>query len=85
MMNSSYIELRVTMGNQPDRDELEANYFAMCLLIPEEFILADLASVEFVPPFDFEDDPRIKLLAQRYKVSEQLMLFRLIDLGKMRI
>lgn len=73
------------MPEQPDRDELEANYFAMCLLIPEHMIESDLATEEFAPPFDFEEDQRIKILAKRYQVSEQLMLFRLIDLGKMKI
>lgn len=73
------------MTEQPNREELEANYFAMCLLIPEHMIESDLATEEFAPPFDFEEDERIKTLAQRYKVSQQLMLFRLIDLGKMKI
>ena len=72
-------------NQQPDRDEIEANYFAMCLLIPEQFINADLETKEFAPPFDIENDPRIISLAQRYRVSEQLMLFRLIDLGRMNI
>lgn len=70
---------------QPDRDEIEANYFAMCLLIPEQFISTDLETDEFAPPFDIENDPRIKLLARRYQVSEQLMLYRLFDLGYMKI
>lgn len=66
-------------------EELEANYFAMCLLIPESLLNDDLESDEFAPPFDIESDKRIEELAKRYKVSAQLMTYRLIDMGKIKL
>ena len=64
-----------------DRDEHEANYFAVCLLMPEAMIERDMATPEFAPPYDYENDPRIGTLAKRYQVSKQLMILRLIELG----
>lgn len=65
-----------------DKDiEREASYFAMCLLIPEHFLKADLDTPEFAPPFDAEEDERIAALAKRYRVSLQLMIMRLSELG----
>ena len=61
-----------------EREEAEANYFAMCLLIPEDMIRKDL---EGESGFDIVDDPRIKNLARRDGVSIQTMIIRLADLG----
>lgn len=61
--------------------EREANYFALCLLVPERFLRTDL---EGQPPFDVESDVRIIELAKRYDVSVQLMILRLVELGYLR-
>lgn len=52
--------------------DLEANRFAMELLIPYDLIIEDLAE-----GFDLEDEKRVKELAKKYKVSVQCMAFRI--------
>jgi len=61
--------------------EQEANYFAMCLLMPEDWLRADLKGKMF---FDTESDPAISVLAKRYQVSEQLMIIRLVQIGVLK-
>lgn len=58
-------------------EELEANVFAMELLMPEEFLRRDLTELGSI---DVCDDANIRKLAKRYEVSEQLMTFRIADL-----
>jgi Zn-dependent peptidase ImmA (M78 family) len=58
--------------------EEEANLFAMCLLIPEDFIRLDMAKIG---PLNLDEDARIAKLAVRYGVSLQLMVNRLTRLG----
>jgi Zn-dependent peptidase ImmA (M78 family) len=62
-------------------EEREANYFAMCLLMPEEWLRADL---EKIGGIDIEDEAAIKKLAARYKVSTTLMVLRIGQIGAMR-
>ena len=64
----------VLMDDHPN--EREANYFAMCLLIPEDMIQADCKGL-----FIELHGTQIKDLAERYQVSELLMTLRLADLG----
>lgn len=52
----------------------EANAFAMELLMPRKFMLADLAKMGGV---DIEDDQKIDQLAKRYRVSRQVMTLRI--------
>lgn len=54
--------------------EREANAFAMELLIPRKFLLADL---EKFGGFDIEDSDAIVKLAKRCGVSVQIMTLRL--------
>lgn len=58
-------------------DEIEANYFAAELLIPEKFLADDLKGISL----DVEDDELISKLALRYKVSPQALNYRLVNLG----
>ena len=62
-----------------EQEEREANYFAMCLLIPEAMLRADLAEM-FPGGVDVVNND-IERLADRYKVSRELMTLRLADLG----
>ena len=62
-----------------EEDESEANYFAMCLLMPREWLLADLRKLGSI---DVCDDPNIRKLAKKYGVAEQLMAIRIADLLK---
>lgn len=66
-----------------DRDEREANLFAAELLMPKHFIEADLASVDKMDLVG--DDVFIEKLARRYGVSSQAMVFRLANLGFIRL
>jgi len=61
-----------------DLEEMEANFFAAELLVPETFIRKDLAQIRTL---DIEDEESIKKLARRYGVSPQTLLFRLARLG----
>lgn len=63
--------------------ELEANRFAMCLLIPEHFLRQDLEEMG-ITAIDYVQDENIAKLAKRYQVSKQLMILRFIDLGLMQ-
>jgi len=56
--------------------EREANYFAMCLLIPEQMIKEDCKNLVIMLHGN-----QIKELAERYQVSELLMTLRLQELG----
>jgi hypothetical protein len=46
--------------------------------MPAEFIARDLCDAD---PFDLEHDDRIKIMAHRYGVTEQMMAARLCNLG----
>jgi Zn-dependent peptidase ImmA (M78 family) len=60
-----------------DRDEVAANHYAASLLMPKEMIERDLDGRRI----DIEDDDFVRELADRYKVSQQAMTFRLANLG----
>ena len=56
--------------------EKEANYFARCLLMPREFVLADLKAQGGV---DLCEDSQVKKLAVKYGVSVSLMALRIYE------
>jgi Zn-dependent peptidase ImmA (M78 family) len=60
-----------------DPEEIEANTFAAELLMPEHMLEHDLQQHSV----DWEDDEFLRSLAERYKVSVQALIFRLINLG----
>ncbi len=55
----------------------EANYFAMCLLMPEQFVREELKKKEF----NLMDDKAITELAKRFQVPVTVMTVRLIQLN----
>lgn len=59
-----------------DSREIEANRFAAALLMPQDFLGADLAGTNL--PLSTDE---IQRLARRYYVSQQAMTFRLMNLG----
>ncbi len=65
-----------------DAEEREANLFAAELLMPREFIAKD---IEAACQVDLVDDKFVKGLARRYRVSSQALLFRLANLGYVRL
>jgi Zn-dependent peptidase ImmA (M78 family) len=58
-----------------DVEEMEANFFAACILMPRRFLEADPR----ISQMDVEEDASdtVKLLAARYKVSSHAMSIRL--------
>lgn len=54
--------------------EREANQFAMELLMPEEFMKAEMAKIG---PFDIENEQAIKKLANKFKVSIPVITLRI--------
>lgn len=60
-------------------DEAEANLFAIMLLIPEEMIRND-ELLQGRKCIDYEHDEIISELAEKYGVSDQLMMKRLVQL-----
>jgi Zn-dependent peptidase ImmA (M78 family) len=65
-----------------DEDEIEANRFAAEILMPEEFLRADLAGLG---PLDAEHNDTIAALAERYRVSKQAMTIRLTSVDLIRM
>jgi len=64
-----------------DIQEIEANTFAACLLMPSDFLRADLNDqIGFNGEADL-DEAQIKAMAKRYRVSEMALRFRLANLG----
>ena len=61
-----------------DREEIEANKFAAELLMPRQFLEADVASLGAVCA---DDETAIARLAKRYAVSPQAMAIRLNTLN----
>lgn len=54
--------------------EAEANAFAMELLMPTQFLLADLKQMDGV---DLADDVQVAKLAKKYRVAVSLMAIRI--------
>ena len=63
-----------------DVEEIEANFFASRLLMPEAFLQAGPRTTSI----DMEDDATVAALAKEYKVSQQAMTLRLARLGGRR-
>lgn len=73
------VRLRDDVSSQgTDVAEREANFFAASLLMPREFLEADLAKEEYV---DLLDDEFLHSLAKKYGVSTQALVNRLKNLG----
>ena len=61
-----------------DAEELEANYFAMCLLMPESFVRDEIKKIGNI---DAVDGTGIEKLARKFRVSVPLMTLRIGQLG----
>ncbi|MEJ7736322.1 MAG: ImmA/IrrE family metallo-endopeptidase [Chitinophagaceae bacterium] len=57
--------------------EREANEFAACLLMPDNLVREEIASLEL----DYTDEDIIKILAKKFDVSTVAMSIRLSNLG----
>jgi Zn-dependent peptidase ImmA (M78 family) len=77
--HSFRVRLRDDVSSQGiDEAEREANFFAASLLMPKEFLEADLAGEDDV---DLLDDDFLRDLARKYGVSTQALVNRLKNLG----
>ena len=71
------VNLRSDLSSQgTDPEEIEANHFAACLLMPREFLEADPTAF-FV---DIEDATAVAAMARSYGVSAHAMSLRLASL-----
>lgn len=76
------VRLRDDVSSQgTDEFEREANFFAASLLMPKEFLEADLAQTHYV---DLFDDSLLHELSRKYGVSSQALVNRLKNLGYIR-
>jgi Zn-dependent peptidase ImmA (M78 family) len=66
-----------TSSKAVDRTEIEANQFAAELLMPYDFLVAEINQLRD----GISADEGIRLLAEKFIVSEQAMTFRLSGLG----
>lgn len=66
------------IGTPQSIEDIEANYFAMHLLMPTDFLLRDIGG-----GIDLSDDRAVKRLADRYKVPVGLMAMRLQEIQTM--
>ena len=64
-----------TRNSQEITEEAEANQFAMCLLMPEDFVRREVKKMG--GNFDIEDTKSAKQLADKFKVSLPIMMIRL--------
>lgn len=69
-----------TSGLGVDVEEIEANFFAACLLMPRRFLEADPEAAIV----DVEDAQAVARLAKRYRVSAHAMSIRLGNLAARR-
>lgn len=63
------------MSTELSQEDREANYFAICLLMPEELVRKEVKKLR--RPIDLSDDEDIKELANTFRVSIPLMTLRL--------
>jgi Zn-dependent peptidase ImmA (M78 family) len=64
-----------------NRDEVEANFFAAELLMPEELLYQELRSRGMHDFLESDFDAAVKLLAKQFKVSPQALTVRLVQIG----
>lgn len=82
-MDEAVIQRRDERASEGTHDEeIEANRFAAELLMPRDFLEADIAQMG---KFLVDDDEQIQALARRYEVSVQAMTIRLNTLGLLTI
>jgi Zn-dependent peptidase ImmA (M78 family) len=67
---------RINNENINSEEEIEANEYAACILMPEELVLAELKNIHF----DYTDDGAIKELAKKFDVSSVAMSVRISNL-----
>jgi Zn-dependent peptidase ImmA (M78 family) len=64
-----------------DENEIQANYFAACLLMPEEFLRRDVVQFAKFNGETVLGQQEVLSLAKKYQVSPAAMGYRLVNLG----
>ena len=78
------IKFRDDLSSQgTDAEEQEANFFAAELLMPRKFLYSDIANWEKFELEDHKFQESVDVLARKYGVSSQAMVFRLANLGQL--
>ena len=69
--------------DQLDRQQdAEANYFAICLLMPRALVIAELDKLLSIDP-TMDADAVVQRLAQKFAVGQVAMTMRLVELGRL--
>ena len=64
-------------------EEAEANYFAVCLLMPATLVHKELdAMLSKMHPIA-DEDVIVRRMAKKFGVGETMMIARLVELGRM--
>lgn len=64
--------------NEREQAEKEANHFAVCLLMPERLVMAEVDRMG--GSIDLVDDKKIKTLAKLFQVPDAMMAMRLMQI-----
>lgn len=62
-----------------DEEDAEANYFAMCLLMPQHMVHSEVDRLVMAKQWD---ESGVRSLARTFGVSEIVMTIRLTQLGR---
>lgn len=66
------------------KEDIEANQFAMELLMPRDWMLKDIEPI-LKGDGGIDDEKIIQRLAKKYKVTEPIMTLRIIQLGFLKV
>lgn len=69
------------MSKTEQKQEIEANQFAMELLMPEKLFTEEIAKLRKQLKYRYNDDALIHRLAIRCQISEDAVRTRMINLG----
>lgn len=69
------------MSDEPDHnEEAEANFFAMCLLVPEKLLSEEVEKMKGNNKFfDLANDRHMKYLSDKFKVPYHIITVRLMQ------
>lgn len=71
----------MTTDQQQRQQEAEANYFAICLLMPRHWVHTELDKM--MAGCVTDDQVLVKQMATKFGVSETMMTMRLVELGRL--
>lgn len=64
-------------------EDAEANYFAICLLMPEKLVHAELDRLLTTLPHVADENEVVRRMAKKFDVGVVMMVCRLEQLGRM--